>query len=161
MAHPPSTIVAFDVDLAITAACEKQHIPPPNLSDRNLIAIHAACARVAYASGDVEQADCILVDKEDSLVLAQDARTADLLSSLLLWSSIHINSYKARQTHIALSSRSGSSPTPNQSNALNKKVPQSQQHETPLKVDYGAGRHTTFIPLQVWLFINFQINVCI
>jgi hypothetical protein len=53
------------------------------LPDPVLIAIRAACARVANLSGAAEQADRILRDMEDITVLADDGSMADLLSSRL------------------------------------------------------------------------------
>jgi hypothetical protein len=48
-----------------------------------LIAIRAACARVAHASGAAEQIDQIIHDQEMIPVLAMDGSNADLLNSLL------------------------------------------------------------------------------
>ena len=59
-------------------------IPLPSLPDPGLIAIRAACARVAHLSGTAEQAEQLLEDREDTNVMAGNGDTASLLSSLLL-----------------------------------------------------------------------------
>ncbi|KAF9479918.1 hypothetical protein BDN70DRAFT_894535 [Pholiota conissans] len=61
------------------------NIPPlPSLPDPSLIAMRAACARVARLSGAVEQAEQILEDRENASVMDNKGGTADLLNSLLL-----------------------------------------------------------------------------
>ena len=57
------------------------------LPDPVLIAVRAACARVANLSGAAEQADRILRDMEDITVLADDGSMAELLSSRLSMST--------------------------------------------------------------------------
>jgi hypothetical protein len=55
----------------------------PELPSRDLIALRAACARVANMSGAAEQIDKIYRDEEDTTVMACDGSTGDLLSFLL------------------------------------------------------------------------------
>jgi len=50
------------------------------LPDQDLIAIRAACARVANLSGTAEQANQILRDMEDTTVLVDDGSMAEILS---------------------------------------------------------------------------------
>jgi hypothetical protein len=61
---------------------EKLMLPNPVL-----IAICTACARVTNLSGAAEQANQILRDLEDIIVLADDGSMAELLSSRLLMST--------------------------------------------------------------------------
>jgi hypothetical protein len=58
---------------------EKLMLPNPVL-----IAIRATCAHVTNLSGAAEQANRILRDLEDIIVLADDGSMAELLSSCLL-----------------------------------------------------------------------------
>ncbi|KAF9479922.1 hypothetical protein BDN70DRAFT_993093 [Pholiota conissans] len=89
--RPPKT-VKFKIDPALVAEWNTNPpkdeqgtiIPLPSLPDPNLIAIRAACARVAHLSGAAEQAEQILEDLEDTHVMAADGTTASLLDSLLL-----------------------------------------------------------------------------
>ncbi|KAG6907477.1 hypothetical protein DXG01_008767, partial [Tephrocybe rancida] len=83
--------VTFRVDPAAAALIEEQNeqLGPGeekkrlDLPDPTLIAIRAACARVARMSGAAAQADKILTDIEDTSVLAGDGSTAELFSSYL------------------------------------------------------------------------------
>ncbi|KAG5722831.1 hypothetical protein E4T56_gene3973, partial [Termitomyces sp. T112] len=70
--------------VAAAAAAKGKQLKLP---DPVLIAIRAACARVANLSGAAEQIDRILRDKEDMPVLANDGSMAELLSSCLLLTS--------------------------------------------------------------------------
>ena len=64
----------------------------PKLPSRDLIGLHAACARVANMSGTAEQIDQIYLDKEDTTVMECDSSTGDLLSSLLNARAITVSS---------------------------------------------------------------------
>ena len=57
----------------------------PNLSlpDRNLLGLHAVCARVAHMSGAAEYIDQIQDELEDIMVLAQDGSSAKYLDHCL------------------------------------------------------------------------------
>ncbi|KAF5359877.1 hypothetical protein D9756_003616 [Leucocoprinus leucothites] len=79
---PIPSRITFSVDPAAAAAAEAVN-KELMLPDRSLIAIRAACARVANLSGAAEQADQILRDLEDTTVLADDGSMAGLLSSRL------------------------------------------------------------------------------
>ncbi|KII89565.1 hypothetical protein PLICRDRAFT_610883 [Plicaturopsis crispa FD-325 SS-3] len=57
--------------------------PTPPLPDPRLLAIRAVCARVAHASGAVEQMRQLLRDVEDSTVLASDGSTAEISAARL------------------------------------------------------------------------------
>lgn len=83
LSPPPPEYVTFSVDPDWAAHCEKNNIPLPTLPSRDLIAIRAACARVANMSGAAEQIDQICRDEEDIMVMASDGSTGDLLTSLL------------------------------------------------------------------------------
>ncbi|KXN92709.1 hypothetical protein AN958_06987 [Leucoagaricus sp. SymC.cos] len=74
--------ITFSVDPAAAAAAKAMH-KNLMLPDPSLIAVRAACARVANLSGAAEQADQILRDLEDTTVLADDGSMAELLSSRL------------------------------------------------------------------------------
>ncbi|KAF5359875.1 hypothetical protein D9756_003614 [Leucocoprinus leucothites] len=80
---PIPSRITFSVDPAAAAAAEAVN-KELMLPDRSLIAIRAACARVANLSGAAEQAKRILRDLEDTTILADDGSTAELLSSRLL-----------------------------------------------------------------------------
>ncbi|KAG8819636.1 hypothetical protein FRC17_010369 [Serendipita sp. 399] len=80
---PPPLSVAFRVDPTLEADCTQRNISLPELPDPTLIAIRAACARVAHVSGALEQFEQILEEAEETLVMAIDGSTADLLISLL------------------------------------------------------------------------------
>jgi len=73
MSAPGAPIV---VDLSPN--CEG--VPPPS---RELLALHAVCARVAHMSGAAEFLDKLELDAEETEVLAFDGSSAHLLSNLI------------------------------------------------------------------------------
>lgn len=75
--------VTFRVNPDVEEACAKKKKPVPALPNRQLLAIRAACSRVAHISGAIEKADEILDKMEDTVVLANDGSMTDLLSSRL------------------------------------------------------------------------------
>jgi len=79
---PTPSRVTFSVEPSAAAAAEDMN-KRLMLPDPVLIAIRAACARVANLSGAAEQADRIFRDLEDITVLADDGSMAELLSSRL------------------------------------------------------------------------------
>ena len=83
---PTPTRVTFRVEPSAAAAAAAVN-KTLALPDPVLIAIRAACARVANLSGAAEQADRILRDLEDITVLADDGSMAELLSSRLSMST--------------------------------------------------------------------------
>ncbi|KAJ7262645.1 hypothetical protein B0H12DRAFT_1103967 [Mycena haematopus] len=87
LAPPPPPRVTFAVDPDVEAACKADNKPVPALPSPSLLAIRAACSRVAHMSGAGEQIDHIFRDLEDTSVMAEDGSTADLLTSRLLQSS--------------------------------------------------------------------------
>lgn len=66
--------------MMVNLPSQYKEIPPPNPL---LLALHAACARVAHMSGAAEYFNQIERDTEDMKVLASDGSSARLLSSLL------------------------------------------------------------------------------
>ncbi|KAG5720821.1 hypothetical protein E4T56_gene9696 [Termitomyces sp. T112] len=78
--------VTFRVEpgTAAAAAAKGKQLKLP---DPVLIAIRAACTRVANLSGAAEQIDQILRDREEMPVLANDGSMAELLSSCLMFTS--------------------------------------------------------------------------
>ncbi|EGO29879.1 hypothetical protein SERLADRAFT_445648 [Serpula lacrymans var. lacrymans S7.9] len=82
-AERPPRRVKFQLDPEMVADFRKRGLPPPELPDRNLIAIRAACARVAYKSGAAEQINQVARDRDDIMVIAEDGSNADFLSSVL------------------------------------------------------------------------------
>ncbi|KAJ6597187.1 hypothetical protein DFH09DRAFT_1023840 [Mycena vulgaris] len=84
---PPQQRIKFEVAPEVVAACKARDITVPALPSHRLLAIRAACARVAHLSGATEQIDQTLHDAEETAVMANDGTTADLLTSLLLQSS--------------------------------------------------------------------------
>ncbi|KAJ6597188.1 hypothetical protein DFH09DRAFT_904366 [Mycena vulgaris] len=84
---PPQQHIKFQVAPEVVAACEAKDITVPALPSRSLLAIRAACSRVAHMSGAAEQIDQILRDLEDTAVMASDGSTADLLMSMMLQTS--------------------------------------------------------------------------
>lgn len=76
--------VTFRVDPDVAAACIAKNIDPPSLPSPSLLAIRAACSRVAHMSGAAEHVDQILRDLEDTPVMAEDGGSAHLLESRLL-----------------------------------------------------------------------------
>ncbi|KAJ6612984.1 hypothetical protein B0H10DRAFT_2165419 [Mycena sp. CBHHK59/15] len=85
LGSPPQR-VTFTVDPDVVAACEANGRPVPALPSPSLLAIRAACSRVAHMAGAAEQADQILRDLEDTSVMAEDGTTAELFTSRLLQS---------------------------------------------------------------------------
>jgi len=83
----PRRQVTFTVDPDVEAACKANGKPVPALPSPALLAIRAACSRVAHMAGAAEQVDQILRDLEQTPVMAEDGTTADLLTSRLLQSS--------------------------------------------------------------------------
>ena len=83
MPDSPRKQVKFEIPAEVIADYEARHLPLPSLPDPDLIALHAACARVAYLSGAAEHFDRVQEESEDIYVLASDGGSADLLSSLL------------------------------------------------------------------------------
>jgi hypothetical protein len=79
---PTPSRVTFSVEHSAAAAAEAMN-KKLMLPDPVLIAIRAACARVANLSGAAEQADRILRALEDVTVLADDGSMVELLSSRL------------------------------------------------------------------------------
>ncbi|KAJ7094063.1 hypothetical protein B0H15DRAFT_799075 [Mycena belliarum] len=79
----PSERVTFQVDPAVVARCVANGKEPPALPSPALLAIRAACSRVAHMSGAAEQIDQILRDLEETPVMAWDGGSAELLASRL------------------------------------------------------------------------------
>jgi hypothetical protein len=76
--------VTFRVDPDVAAACIARNSDPPSLPSPSLLAIRAACSRVAHMSGAAEHVDQVLRDLEDTPVMAQDGGSAHLLETRLL-----------------------------------------------------------------------------
>ncbi|KAJ7899753.1 hypothetical protein B0H13DRAFT_2518435 [Mycena leptocephala] len=91
MGLPPPVRVKFRVDPDVVAACAANNTELPALPSPSLLAIRAACSRVAHMSGAAEQIDQILRDLEDTPVMAEDGGSAHLLASRLLQSSRTVN----------------------------------------------------------------------
>ena len=70
--------------------CEAKGDPIPALPNPDLIALHAACARVAHMSGAAEYLDRLERDAEEMTVLASDGSSAHLLHGLLTLVPIHM-----------------------------------------------------------------------
>lgn len=87
IAEAPPRRIKFEVDPEVVAACNARGIAVPELPSQRLLAMRAACSRVAHMSGAAEQIDQILRDLEETWVMANDGTTADLLTSRLLQSS--------------------------------------------------------------------------
>jgi hypothetical protein len=79
----PAALVNFKVDPDCVAFCKENGMELPELPSQDLIALRAACARVANMSGAAEQIDQIYRDEEDTTVMACDGSMGELLSSLL------------------------------------------------------------------------------
>ncbi|KAJ7084830.1 hypothetical protein B0H15DRAFT_923519 [Mycena belliarum] len=82
----PPQRVTFTVDPDVVTACEAQGRPVPALPSPSVLAIRAACSRVAHMAGAAEHADRILRDLEHISVMAEDGTTAELFASRLLQS---------------------------------------------------------------------------
>ncbi|KII89564.1 hypothetical protein PLICRDRAFT_610912 [Plicaturopsis crispa FD-325 SS-3] len=96
---PPHSMIPYLVELQgirrVTFALSQDVIdavapggPLPPLPDPRLIAVRASCARVARASGAVQQMKQVLSDMEDSTVLAGDGSAAEVLAARLSYASI-------------------------------------------------------------------------
>ncbi|KAJ7166287.1 hypothetical protein C8R43DRAFT_1162659 [Mycena crocata] len=83
---PPPTRVTFRVDPYVVTTCTASKTNLPALPSPSLLAIRAACSRVAHMSGAAEQVDQILRDLEDTPVMVEDGGSAHLLESRLLQS---------------------------------------------------------------------------
>ena len=83
LAVPPQRQVILSVPDAVIHECKAKEKQIPALPDPDLIALHAACARVAYLSGAAEYFDMLEQDAEDTSVLASDGSSASLLLGLL------------------------------------------------------------------------------
>jgi hypothetical protein len=79
----PQEQVTFSVPDDVIHECVAEGNQIPELPDRDLIALHAACARVAYLSGAAEYFDMLERDAEETAVLASDGSSAYLLHGLL------------------------------------------------------------------------------
>jgi hypothetical protein len=79
----PQKQATFSVPGDVIHECEAKGKPIPALPDPNLIALHAACARVAHMSGTAEYFDKLEQDVEEMTVLASDGSSAYLLHGLL------------------------------------------------------------------------------
>ncbi|CAK5282377.1 unnamed protein product [Mycena citricolor] len=84
MGLPLPSCVTFRIDPDVVASCKRNQTNPPALPSPSLLAIRAACSRVAHLSGAAEQVDQILRDLEDRPVMAEDGGSAHLLESRLL-----------------------------------------------------------------------------
>ncbi|KAJ6514889.1 hypothetical protein C8R47DRAFT_1181805 [Mycena vitilis] len=84
---PLPRVVTFQVDPAMVAACADNGVAPPALPSPSLLAIRAACSRVAHMSGAAEQVNQFLRDYEDTAVMANDGGSAALLEWRLLHST--------------------------------------------------------------------------
>ena len=80
----------FSVPEDVIRECEEKGKQIPALPDADLIALHAACARVAYLSGAAEYFDMLERDAEDTTVLASDGSSASLLLGLLNLVPAHV-----------------------------------------------------------------------
>ncbi|KAJ7277262.1 hypothetical protein C8J57DRAFT_1581590 [Mycena rebaudengoi] len=85
LGSPPQR-VTFTVDPDVVAACEANDRLVPAFPSPPLLAIRAACSRVAHMAGAVEQADQVLRDLEDMSIMAEDGTTAELFTLRLLQS---------------------------------------------------------------------------
>jgi len=79
----PQRQVTFSVPDDVIRECKGKEKQVPALPDPDLIALHAACARVAYISGAAEYFDMLERDAEETTVLASDGSSATLLLGLL------------------------------------------------------------------------------
>ncbi|KAJ7203008.1 hypothetical protein GGX14DRAFT_369821 [Mycena pura] len=92
MTQPLPRRVTFRVDPDFEAACVAKGIPVPALPSPSLLAIRAACSRVAHTVvfHSIDKAiwvDRLLRDLEETPVMAEDGTTAHILASLLRQSS--------------------------------------------------------------------------
>jgi hypothetical protein len=79
----PQEQVTFSVPDDVIRECEAKGKQIPALPHPDLIALHAACARVAYMSGAAEYFDMLERDAEETTVLASDGSSTSLLHGLL------------------------------------------------------------------------------
>jgi len=79
----PREQVTFSVPDDVIRGCEAEGKQIPVLPNPDLIALHAACARVAYLSGAAKYFDMLERDAEETTVLANDGSSAYLLHGLL------------------------------------------------------------------------------
>jgi hypothetical protein len=79
--------VTFTVDPDVEAACKAKNKTVPALPSPSLLAIRAACSRVAHMSGAADQVDQLLRDLQGTPVMAEDGSTAELLAARLSQSS--------------------------------------------------------------------------
>jgi len=79
----PREQVTFSVPDDVIRECDAGGKQIPALPNPDLIALHAACARVAYLSGAAEYFDMLERDAEETTVLASDGSSASLLHGLL------------------------------------------------------------------------------
>ena len=86
----PQQEAIFSVPDDVIRQCEAKGDPIPALPNPDLIALHAACARVAHMSGAAEYLDRLERDAEEVTVLASDGSSAHLLHGLLNLVPIHI-----------------------------------------------------------------------
>ncbi|KAJ7269087.1 hypothetical protein C8J57DRAFT_1066970, partial [Mycena rebaudengoi] len=84
---PPRQRVTFTVDPDVEAACKAKNKTVPALPSPSLLAIRAACSRVAHMSGAADQVDQLLRDLQGTPVMAEDGSTAELLAARLSQSS--------------------------------------------------------------------------
>ena len=79
----PQRQVTFGVPDEVIRECESKGTPIPPLPNADLIALHAACARVAYMSGAAEYFDMEERDAEQTTVLASDGSSSSLIHNVL------------------------------------------------------------------------------
>ncbi|KAL0957146.1 hypothetical protein HGRIS_003238 [Hohenbuehelia grisea] len=79
----PSRQVRFEIDPQSLAELSANHSPLPPLPNSQLLALRAACARVAHMSGAAEQIDSISRDMETMGVLAEDGSNFHILEHAL------------------------------------------------------------------------------
>ena len=86
----PQKQVTFSVPNDVIRECKAKEKQIPALPDPDLIALHAACARVSYLSGAGEYFDMLERDAEEMTVLASDGSSASLLLRLLNLVPAHV-----------------------------------------------------------------------
>jgi hypothetical protein len=79
----PQEQVTFSVPDDVIRECEAKGKQIPALPHPDLIALHAACARVAYKPGAAEYFEMLERDAEETTVLASDGSSTSLLHGLL------------------------------------------------------------------------------
>ena len=83
LATKPQKQVTLSVPDDVIRECEAKRKRIPALPDPDIVALHAACARVAWMSGAAELFDMLERDVEDMTVLASDGSSAYILRGLL------------------------------------------------------------------------------